>query len=240
MTPIRSASDAFLQLWGEAIVYLHNIIGALIWLIIGYIVARVVRTILTKGLRAIHFDQITDRAGVGRALQAAGTRLDAAAVLAAVAFWWIFLYFIENAFTVLGFGQATLFINQVLGYLPNVFAAILIIIVGGLIANVAAGIVRGASSGANPSTGNLLAGIARWAIILFAVLSALTQLNIAQNMIFILFAGIVSMLAIAGGIAFGLGGVDAARSLVNSQSSQAAGALSQQNADQQTQQIRSR
>jgi len=66
---------------------LHNIIGALIWLIIGYIVARVVRAILTKGLRAIHFDQITDRAGIGRALQAAGTKLDAAAVLAAVAFW---------------------------------------------------------------------------------------------------------------------------------------------------------
>jgi hypothetical protein len=201
---------------------LHNIIGALIWLIIGYIVARVVRAILTKGLRAIHFDQITDRAGIGRALQAAGTKLDAAAVLAAVAFWWIFLYFIENAFTVLGFSQATLFINQVLGYLPNVLAAILIIIVGALIANVAAGIVRGASSEA----GSLMGSIARWAIILFAVLSALTQLNIAPNMIFILFAGIVSMLAIAGGIAFGLGGVDAARNLVNSQSSQAAGALS--------------
>jgi len=211
---------------GQAIVYLHNIIGALIWLIIGYIVARVVRTILIKGLHVIHFDQITDRAGVGRALQAAGTKLDAA-VLAAVAFWWIFLYFIENAFTVLGFAQATLFINQVLGYLPNIFAAIIIVIVGGLIANVAAGIVRGAANEPRLSTGDLLGGIARWAIILFAVLSALTQLNIAQNMIFILFAGIVSMLAIAGGIAFGLDGVDAARTLVNSQSSQAAGALSQ-------------
>jgi len=130
-------------------------------LIIGYIVARVVRTILIKGLRAIHFDQITDRVGVGRALQAAGTKLDAAAVLAAVAFWWISLYFIENAFTVLGFAQATLFINQVLGYLlPNIFAAIIIVIVGGLIANVAAGIVRGAASEAHLSTGDLLGGIA--------------------------------------------------------------------------------
>jgi len=128
-------------------------------LIIGYIVARVVRTILIKGLHAIHFDQITDRVGVGRALQAAGTKLDAAAVLAAVAcvaFWWISLYFIENALTVLGFAQATLFINQVLGYLPNIFAAIIIVIVGGLIANVAAGIVRGAASEAHLSTGDLL------------------------------------------------------------------------------------
>ena len=164
MPPIQSARDAFLQLWGQAIVYLHNIIGALIWLIIGYIVARVVRTILIKGLRAIHFDQITDRVGVGRALQAAGTKLDAAAVLAAVAcvaFWWISLYFIENAFTVLGFAQATLFINQALGYLlPNIFAAIIIVIVGGLIANVAAGIVRGAASEARLSTGDLRGGIA--------------------------------------------------------------------------------
>jgi small-conductance mechanosensitive channel len=109
------------------------------------------------------------------------------------------------------------FINAILGYIPNIFAAILILIVGAWIANLVAGIVRGAASEAGLTTGGLLSNIARWGILLFAALSALAQLNVAQNMIFILFAGLVAMLAIAGGLAFGLGGVESARSLLASQ-----------------------
>jgi hypothetical protein len=217
MPTIRSTSDAFLQLWGQAIVFLHNIVGAAIWLLIGYIVARVVKAVLVKALHAIKFDQIVDRAGVDRALQAAGTRMDAAAVLATVVFWWIFLMFIENAVTALGISTLTTFINTILGYIPNIFAAILILIVGALIANVVAEIVRGAATEAGLTTAGLLATVARWGILLFAALSALTQLNVAQNMIFILFAGLVTMLAIAGGLAFGLGGVDSAGSLLAGQ-----------------------
>ncbi|MCA1599218.1 MAG: hypothetical protein LC769_09420 [Chloroflexi bacterium] len=243
MPTVNSASDAFLQLWAGVIVYLHNILGAIVWLIVGYIVARIVRTVLVKVLQLVHFDQIVDRGGIGRALQATGTRLDAAGVLGLIAFWWIFLMFIENAVTALGINTLTSFINELLAYVPNIFAAVLIVFVGALIANVVADIARGAAAGGGPSMVRAAGGLARWAILLFAVLTALTQLRVGATMIYILFAGIVTLLAIAGGIAFGLGGVDAARNLVNSQSSQAAGALSQQNANQQTQQtqqIRSR
>ncbi len=217
MPTIRSTSDAFLQLWGQAIVFLHNIVGAAVWLLVGYIVARLVKAVLVKALHAIRFDRVVDRAGVEHALQAAGTRMDAADVLGTVVFWWIFLMFVENAVTALGISTLTAFINAILGYIPNVFAAILILIVGALIANVVAGIVRGAATEAGLTTAGLLANVARWGILLFAALSALTQLNVAQNMIFILFAGLVTMLAIAGGLAFGLGGVDSARSLLAGQ-----------------------
>ena len=204
-----------MQLLNEVLLFLPRLITFAVILLIGYIIARIVRTLLTKGLRAIHFDDVADRAGVTRALQLAGTRLDAAAVLAAVAFWWIFLVFIEMAVNALGLTQISDFINAVLGYLPNVFVAILILIIGSLLANVVAGVVRGAAGEAGLTTAGLLADVARWAILVFAFLAALTQLNVAQNMVFILFAAFVGMIALAGGLALGLGGVDSARSLLS-------------------------
>jgi Conserved TM helix/Mechanosensitive ion channel len=213
--PLQNAGDALLQLLNEVLLFLPRLITFAVILIVGYIIARVVRTLLTKGLRAVHFDDIANRAGVTRALELAGTRLDAAAVLAAVVFWWIFLVFIELAVNALGLTQISAFINAVLGYLPNVFVAILILIIGSLLANVVAGVVRGAAGEAGLTTAGLLADVARWAILVFAFLAALTQLNVAQNMVFILFAAFVGMIALAGGLALGLGGVDSARSLLS-------------------------
>ena len=212
---MNSVTGTFLTLLGTVLNFLPRILNAAILLVAGYIIARLVRGILTKGLRALHFDNVADRAGITRFLRLAGTRLDASRVLAEVAFWWIFLFFIEMAFNALQLTQITNYINAILGYLPDVFAAILIVVIGALIANVVADIVRGAAGEAGLAAAPVLAGLARWAIIIFAVLAALTQLNVAQNMIFILFAAAVGMLALAGGLAFGLGGVDAARGLIS-------------------------
>ncbi|HEV2457599.1 MAG TPA: mechanosensitive ion channel domain-containing protein [Ktedonobacterales bacterium] len=215
VSPVQSAGQALLTLLNEVLLFLPRLLTFAVILIVGYIIARVVRTLLTKGLRAVHFDNIATRAGVTRALELAGTRLDAAAVLAEVVFWWIFLVFIEMAVDALGLTQITAFINAVLGYIPNVFVAILILIIGALIANVVADVVKGAAGEAGLTMAPMLAGVARWAILLFAFLAALTQLNVAQNMIFILFAALVGMMALAGGLALGLGGVDTARGLIS-------------------------
>ncbi|MGZ3674138.1 MAG: mechanosensitive ion channel family protein [Ktedonobacterales bacterium] len=211
---IQDVGTAFMNLLSEVILFIPRLVTFLLILLVGYIVARVVRTLLAKGLRALHFDNIADRAGVTRALELAGTRMDAAEVLGVVAFWWIFLVFAEIAVSSLGLTEITAFVNSVLAYLPNIFVAILILIIGALLANVVAGLVRGAAGGAGLSTASLMAEVARWAILIFAFLAALTQLNVAQNMIFILAAGIIGMLAIAGGLALGLGGADTARGLI--------------------------
>jgi len=212
---MNSVTGTFLTLLGTVLNFLPRIVNAAILLIVGYFIARLVLGLLTKGLRALHFDNIADRAGITRFLRLAGTQLDAARVLAAVVFWWIFLFFIEMAFNALQLTQITNYINAILGYLPDVFAAILIVVVGALLANLVADIVRGAASEAGLAMAPVLASVARWAIIIFAVLAALTQLNVAQNMIFILFAAAVGMFALAGGLAFGLGSVDAARGMIS-------------------------
>jgi len=142
-------------------------------------VARFVRALLQRGLQAIGFDRLADHAGVGAALQRANIALDAAGVLAAIVFWFISLFFIDLAVEALGIAAVTTLLGAIIAYLPNVFAAILILLVFALIANVVADIVRGATAGAGLPSAGLLGGVARWGILLFAISSALSQLNIA-------------------------------------------------------------
>jgi Conserved TM helix/Mechanosensitive ion channel len=212
---VQTVQDTFLGLLATVLAFLPRLVNAAVLLIVGYLIAKLVRGVLTKGLRALHFDNVADRAGITRFLRMAGTNLDAARVLADVVFWWIFLVFIELALNALGLVEISGFLNAVLGYIPNVLAAVLVIVIGALLATVVADVVRGAAGEAGLSMASLLADLARWAIIIFVELAALTQLNVAPNMIFILVAGTVAMLALAGGLAFGLGGVDTARGLIS-------------------------
>ena len=214
VAPIQDVGHGLLNLLSEVLLFIPRLIIAALILLVGYFIARIVRNLLTRALRALHFDDIANRAGVTRALELAGARMDAAEALANVAFWWIFLVFTEMAVDSLGLTQVTAFINSVLSYLPNVFVAILILIIGALLANVVAGLVRGVAAESGLSTANLLATVARWAILVFAFLAALTQLNVAQNMILILVAAIAAMVALGGGLALGLGGADVARGLI--------------------------
>src|ERR687887_1064141 len=215
MTTVNSIGDTLLQLLNQVMLYVPKVISAVIILIIGYIIARIVRGLLTKGLRLVHFDQIADRAGITRMIQAAGLRMDAARLLATVVFWWIFLMFIVNALDALALPTITAYLNLLLGYIPRLFVAFLIVVVGALIANVVAGAVRGATAETSPTTSGLLGSLAKWFILLFALLTAVTELDIAQSMIFILFASAIGMVALAGGLAFGLGGRETAAQIVN-------------------------
>src|SRR5919199_4882595 len=151
-TTINSVGDTLTQLLNQVLLYVPKVISALIILIIGYIIARIVRGLVTKGLRLVHFDQVADRAGITQMLQRAGTRMDGARLLATIVFWWIFLMFIVNALNALALPTITAYLNAILGYLPRVFAAVLIVVVGALIANVVAAAVRGATVEAGLTT----------------------------------------------------------------------------------------
>jgi small-conductance mechanosensitive channel len=100
-------------------------------------------------------------------------------------------------------------------YLPNVFVAAIIAMVGLVFAKLAHDVVIASLKGVSKRTANTIASVSRWAIIVFVVLAVLNQLGVAVDLIRILFTGFVAMVAIAGGIAFGLGGQDTAKGLFN-------------------------
>jgi hypothetical protein len=141
--------------------------------------------------------------------------MDGARLLATIAFWWIFLMFIDMALNTLALPTITTYFNLLIAYIPRLFVAFLIVVIGALIANVVAGAIRGATAETGTTTSGLLGTLARWFILLFALLTAVTELDVAQSMIFILFASAVGMVALAGGLAFGLGGRETAAQIVN-------------------------
>jgi len=142
--------------------------------------------------------------------------LDPADFLGQIVFWFIILVFLVPALESLGLTSITLILNELISYVPNVFVAILILFLGTLLATVVADIVRGATATTGIGNPNVFAEISRWAIILFATLMALTQLNIATALVVELFGAVVFGAALAFGLAFGLGGRDAAKRWIES------------------------
>jgi hypothetical protein len=212
--------------WGDAIfaslvtaltmivAFIPKLLGAVVILFVGWIIARVVEGLVARGLRLVRFNQIADRAEIDQFLEKAGVRMDPSSVVGKLAYWFLMLIFIGAAFTTFGLTQVNQVINQVIAYIPNVIVALVVLLVGALAANFVANLVRGASGTARVGDPGLLATFARAAILVFAALIALDQLEIAPTIINTLWTAIVGMFAVAGALAFGLGGRDIAHQML--------------------------
>ena len=191
--------------------FIPRVVGFLVILIVGLILATLVSRALTLVLRKVGFDRMANRIGLSRFEQRMGITLDPAGILGKIVYWFILLIFLVPAADALGLPAVSNILNTLVAYIPNVFVAILVLFLGTLAATFVADLVRGAVASANIGSPRIFAGIARWAIIGFSALVALEQLQISTPLINELFGGIVAAMAIAFGLAFGLGGQEAAR-----------------------------
>ncbi len=187
-----------------------NILGALILLIIGWIIAGIVGGLVTKLCRGIHVDTVADRVGVNGFLQQSGTKLRASNILGEVVKWVIRLVFIEMAAEQLGMPQISVIINQILGFIPNIIVAMVILAVGAFLGQLLGGIVRGAASEAKIGNADLLSKLTLGAVMAFAIIAALNEVNVAPVVVNTLYIGLVAAIALALGLAFGLGGRETA------------------------------
>lgn len=194
--------------------FLPNLIGALIIFTFGWLVAGVLRNLTLRFLKIIQLEPFAEKVGLADALKRAGATLTAPELIAELVKWATVLVFLSPAVEVLGLSQVTSVINSVLLYIPNVLVAVLIIMFGAIFADLTAQFVRGGASALGSSTAHIFAVITKYIIVIFAVLASLSQLGIAQQLIATLFTGLVAMLAIAGGLAFGLGGKDTAAEIL--------------------------
>jgi len=136
-------------------------------------------------------------------------------VLAELVKWTIIILFLIPTLETWGLSKATEVLNQFLFYIPNVIVAVIIGFVGIVISNLAADLVRQSVKSAGDSASGSLAVFTRSTIMFFTVLIMLNQLGVAQDLIRIFFTGLVTMLAIAGGLAFGLGGKEYAKEILD-------------------------
>ncbi len=195
--------------------FVPKLIGFLVILLIGWLIATALSKAVTFLLRKVGFDRLAERIGLSRLGQQSGVSLDAAGILGKIVYWFVFLIFLVPAVDALGLTAVSNILNQVIAYIPNVFVAILILLLGTFAATIAADVVRGAMGRTRMGNPNLFANIARYAILGFVALIALEQLGIAPALLNILFTAVVGAAALAAGLAFGLGGQDTARKYLN-------------------------
>ena len=202
---------SFQSLWFGVVNYIPNIIIAIIIFIIGWAIGAFIGKLIEQLFKAIKVDIALRKAGVEAILNKGGLILNSGKFVGALIKWFVIVVFLIAAFNVLGLVQVTLFLEQiVLGYLPNVIVAVLILLVAVVIAETVQKIVTSSARAAGVHQSNLLGGIAKLAIWIFAILAALFQLGIAAPFIQTLFTGAVVAISLALGLSFGLGGQDAA------------------------------
>jgi small-conductance mechanosensitive channel len=203
--------SSFQQIWNGIAGFLPLLIVALIVFILGWIISVALGKIVSQIVKSFQIDRVLQKIGVEESLERANFKLDSGAFIGGLVKWFFIIVFLVAAIDIVGLHQVNAFLSDVvLTYLPNVIVAVLILVAGALIADVMQRVVVGSAKAADISSAGFLGGITRWAIWIFAILAALYQLGIAGAFVQTLFTGFIAMLAIAGGLAFGLGGKDAA------------------------------
>jgi hypothetical protein len=218
VTPVTDWGTAVMTSLTTALALLLSAIpkvfGFLVILIVGWLIASALAAAVSAVLRMIKFNDLAQRAGLTGFVQQMGLKTDAAGFVAMIARWFIRLIVLVSAFDALGLPAVSQVLQQLLLWLPNLVVAIIALVIGGLAANALARLVRGATAEAGLGNPDLLATIARVGVWAFAIVVALNQIGIATTLVDTLFMAIVGCVALALGLAFGLGGRETAAMIV--------------------------
>lgn len=201
------------QSWNGVAGFVPLLIGAIIVFLIGWIVAVALGTLVEQVVKSLRVDSLLEKLEVEKALERGGLKLNSGAFIGGLVKWFLVIVFLLAAVNILNLSQVSGFLSQVLTYLPNVVVAALILIIAIKVAEVVERTVR-ASAEAAGFEGAFVGVVVRWSIWIFALVAALLQLGVATVLLQTLVTGLVAMLAIAFGLAFGLGGKDAAASII--------------------------
>lgn len=190
--------------------FIPALIGAIVVLVIGWILsnilARVVRTVLMK----VGFEKAAQRTGVAAVMSGGSGERGASWLMGELVKWFIRLIFLEAAAQILHMGAISNLLNSIILWIPNLIVALVIVLLGMLLADVLGPVARGAASRSGMGNPDLVASIAEFGVMAFAVIFALNQLGIGKELVDALFIGMVFALALAIGLAFGLGGRETA------------------------------
>lgn len=207
-----SLSDAFNQGLGVEIVrFLPKFILAIIIFVAGWVIGSVIGEVIEKIVKALKIDNLLEGAGARSLLQKAGFNLNTGAFLGGIVRWFVIIGFLVAALDVFNLEAVNSLLSSVVTqFIPNIAIASLILIVGAFLADFVRKVMSGAAKAVDTKSSGLVGGIAYWAIWGFSIIAALLQLHIADQILSTLVTGLVAMLALAGGLAFGLGGKEAA------------------------------
>lgn len=201
---------ALQNLWTGFIVFLPNFLGALVILVVGLVIAAGLSKVVEKLVDALKLDRLLEQFGLGKLLERADLRLDSGKFIGVLVQWFFIVVTLLAVSDILKLEAFSDFLTQVLLYVPNIVIAVLIMLAGVVMAAFFSRLVRASVLAARLHAAHFLGALTRWSVLVFAFLAALSQLGIAGALVNTLIMGFVAMLALAGGLAFGLGGRDVA------------------------------
>jgi hypothetical protein len=196
-TSLQQALDSLFK-------FIPNLIGFLVILIVGYFVARLVKSVIARVLDKVGLDRHLHSGQTGEYVERISPGASPSKLIGAVAFWFIFLFVLSAAIGALQIPAVTAFMNQVLAYLPNVVVAVLIFVVAGVVAAAVAGLV--AKTMGDTPTGKIVASVVPALVMGIAIFMILNQLEIAPEIVQITYTALIGALALGLALAFGLGG----------------------------------
>ncbi|TME48320.1 MAG: small-conductance mechanosensitive ion channel [Chloroflexi bacterium] len=209
--------------WGDAVLvsvtgalmaflsFIPALIGAMLLVLIGWWIAAIVARLVERLLNSVGFEHAAERTGISGFISRTGAgQVRASHVIAQLVKWFIRLIFLEMAAQARHLTAVTTLLNSIVLFIPNLVVALIIVLIGVLLAQFVGRLVRGSLTSAGMSNAGVLAAVVEYGIMGLAIVTALNQIGIASIIVTILFAGVVGALALAAGLAFGLGGRETA------------------------------
>lgn len=195
-------------MWNAFLQILPKILGAIIIFIVGLILAHWAKKLVIEVLKMVKVGNLTEKMGVDKYLKKADIKYTFIELMGTLVEWLVILVFFLAVVDILGLTAVSQVLLVVLGYVPNVIAAILIFAAGYIVAGIVDGLVRGALASIDHDIAKPLGRLARWLIILIAFFAALDQLQIARGLISTFFQGLTYTIVLVVGLSVGLGSKD--------------------------------
>ncbi|AEA83968.1 Conserved TM helix [Streptococcus pneumoniae] len=201
----QSLLAAMSSLWASVAAFIPRLFGALVVVLLGFVVAKLLDTLLSKVLAKLGLDRLMAGTGLTKLLGRAGIRIPVSALIGKVVYWFVLLIFLVSAAESLGLERVSATLDMLALYVPKVFGAALILLVGVLLAQVLSGLVRGAAESVGLDYANGLARIAQGLVIIISISVAIGQLEVKTELLNYVIAIVLITFGLAVALAFGLG-----------------------------------
>ncbi|WP_312233859.1 mechanosensitive ion channel family protein [Stutzerimonas nitrititolerans] len=201
----QSFLGAMSALWAPIAAFIPRLFGALLVVAVGFLVAKLLDTLLSKLLAKVGLDRLVAGTGVTKLLGRVGIRVPISTLIGKIVYWFVLLIFLVSAAESLGLARVSATLDMLALYVPKVFGAGIILLVGVLLAQLVSGLVRGAAEGVGIDYAGGLARIAQGLIIIISISVAIGQLEVKTELLnYVIAIGLISV-GLAGALALGLG-----------------------------------
>ncbi len=210
----QSIEHAFGNAWMLVANFIPSLIAALVVLLVGLFIASLIRLFVERIIATIKLDVLLKKIGIADFAQRGGFALNSGAFVGGIVYWFFVVVLVLASSDILGLWGLSSFLSQVLLFLPNIIVAAFIVLIAVIAGNFLRSLVRGSVKGAKLHAAHFLGTLVWWVTVVFGILAALLQLGVATQIVEAVITGVIAMVSLAGGIAFGLGGKEYAADLL--------------------------